>query len=98
MYIRSIAVAVSVVLYPFLSVSAAQAAGETFRHEATYNVLDAGNDSSGNIVSNTATTGLLGATNGAERHITVRERDGETTVVYIARGNVTTADRPGGVI
>lgn len=74
------------------------AAGETFRRAESYNVLDTGNDSSGGIVSNAATTGLLGRTAGEERPIAVRERDDATTIVYMARGSITTADRSGGVV
>jgi hypothetical protein len=62
-----------------------------------YTVLDAGNDSTGSITRNNATTGNLGGTTGLERGIAVRP--GDPTIVYIARGATTTGDgRPGGVV
>ncbi|MCS7158611.1 MAG: hypothetical protein N0A16_12930 [Blastocatellia bacterium] len=62
-----------------------------------YTVLDAGNDSTGSITRNNATTGNLGGTTGLERGIAVRP--GDPTIVYIARGATTTGDgRAGGVV
>ncbi len=62
-----------------------------------YTVLDAGNDNTGSITRNNATTGNLGGTTGLERGIAVRP--GDPTIVYIARGATSTGDgRPGGVI
>lgn len=68
-----------------------------FRTIEVYTVLDAGNDSTGGITQNNATTGNLGGTTGLERGIAVRP--GDPTIVYIARGATSTGDgRPGGVI
>jgi hypothetical protein len=69
----------------------------TFAAIEVYTVLDAGNDNTGSILRNNATTGNLGGTTGLERGITVRP--GDPPIVYIARGATTTGDgRPRGVI
>ncbi len=70
---------------------------EVFRALEVYTVLDAGNDTTGSITRNNATTGALGGTTGLERGIAVRP--GDPTIVYIARGATAVGDgRPGGVI
>lgn len=70
---------------------------EVFTALEVYTVLDAGNDTTGNITRNNATTGNLGGTTGLERGIAVRP--GDPPIVYIARGATTTGDgRPGGVV
>ncbi|GBC83506.1 hypothetical protein HRbin10_02656 [bacterium HR10] len=72
-------------------------AEEGFSAIEVYTVLDAGNDNTGSITRNNATTGSLGGTTGLERGIAVRP--GDPTIVYIARGATSTGDgRPGGVI
>jgi len=70
---------------------------EIFTALEVYTVLDAGNDNTGSITRNDATTGNLGGTTGLERGIAVRP--GDPTLIYIARGATTTGDgRPGGVV
>lgn len=70
---------------------------QDFRTVAVYNVLDAGNDNTGGITRNNATSGNLGNTTGQERTFAVRP--GDPIIVYIARGAVRTGDgRVGGVI
>ncbi|HXF06549.1 MAG TPA: hypothetical protein VNM72_14200 [Blastocatellia bacterium] len=80
-----------------LTVLSATASAQGFRTVAVYNVLDAGNDNTGGITRNNATSGNLGATTGQERTLAVRP--GEPIIVYIARGAVQTGDgRAGGEI
>jgi hypothetical protein len=75
----------ALVAVSFLSVSTASAAGYSFVEG--YNVLDDANSP--------GIGALLGATSGLERDIAV---DSARGIIYIARGQTTTADRSGGVI
>jgi hypothetical protein len=75
----------------------ASAGAQNFKTVEVYTVLDAGNDNSGGITRNNATTGNFGATTGQERGIAVRP--GQPAIVYIARGGTSTGDgRAGGAI
>jgi len=83
--------------YPGRVRSSQEGETQAFAAIEVYTVLDAGNDSTGRIIRNNATTGDLGGTTGLERGIAVRP--GDPPIVYIARGATSTGDgRPGGVV
>lgn len=71
-----------------------------YKTNSVFNVLDAGNDNSGGIISNNATSGNLGNTTGQERGIAFRPALGSSPpIIYIARGSISTGDgRPSGQI